>query len=585
MNTPRLYIFILVLLFSSSALATIKDTKHNLSVSGAGNIKARSESRICIFCHTPHNSSPSGALWNRSTPGFNYQPYSSSTAQASPGQPTGASVLCLSCHDGTIALGKVLTQSQIAMSGATNMPQGRTNLGTDLRNDHPVSFVYSSSLANGGEFVHPGTLSGVVKLDATGQLQCTSCHDPHKNDFAKFLVKSNLRGALCVTCHTKTGWGHGIHKSSTRQWDGSGTDPWPTTSWNTVEENACQNCHQPHASGSNQRLLRSNNEEDNCLVCHNGHVARKNISSQFNKFSIHPITNNSGVHDPAENNLVNNRHVECVDCHNPHAAGGSSSVASPLTGVHGISISGSNITSINSEYQLCIRCHGNSNNKPGAPTQRQHNQTNVRLEFNTSNPSYHPVAGRGRNPNVPSLISPLTTSSVIKCTDCHNNSSGPGAGGNGPNGPHGSSNQHLLERRYVTTDPNSFSGGDYALCFKCHSQTSITSNQSGFPHSIHTGAASGMMGGRVNAPCNTCHDPHGVSSTQGNSTNNSKLINFNTSVVRPNSSGLLYYQSTGTFSGQCYLSCHNQNHNPCSYGSGGSMGCMGMGGGGGGGGM
>lgn len=84
----------------------------------------------------------------------------------------------------------------------------------------------------------------------------------------------------------------------------------------------------------------------------------------------------------------------------------------------------------------------------------------------------------------------------------------------------------------------------------------------------------GGMGG-VNAPCNTCHDPHGISITQGNSVNNSKLINFNTAVVGPSSSGILRFESTGTFAGRCYLRCHGEDHNPKTYPGG-------MGGGGGG---
>ena len=34
------------------------DTKHNLSLSGPGPIQAQGETRICIFCHTPHNAAP-----------------------------------------------------------------------------------------------------------------------------------------------------------------------------------------------------------------------------------------------------------------------------------------------------------------------------------------------------------------------------------------------------------------------------------------------------------------------------------------------------------------------------------------------
>ena len=66
-------------------------------------------------------------------------------------------------------------------------------------------------------------------------------------------------------------------------------------------------------------------------------------------------------------------------------------------------------------------------------------------------------------------------------------------------------------------------------------------------------------------PCNVCHDPHGVSATQGNATNNSKLINFDTGVVKPNSAGILRYESTSLNRGRCYLTCHGANHNPFSY--------------------
>ena len=162
--------------YIESTNAGVKDTKHNLSTSGAGNIKASQESEICIFCHTPHNSKPNSPLWNRSQPGQSYTPYSSSTVQASPGQPTGASLLCLSCHDGTIALGKVLSrQSNITMQGGvTTMPSGTGRLGTDLSDDHPISFNYSSALQSNGELVQPGSLTGAVKLDANGEVQFLS---------------------------------------------------------------------------------------------------------------------------------------------------------------------------------------------------------------------------------------------------------------------------------------------------------------------------------------------------------------------------------------------------------------------------
>ncbi len=556
--------------------AGIVTTKHNLSVSGPGTVKASQESQICIFCHTPHNASPSSPLWNRRDPGGQYTPYSSSTAKASPGQPTGASILCLSCHDGTIALGEVLSRSSdISMSGGvTTIPSGSGRLGTDLSDDHPISFVYDNQLANqNGELVNPGTLTGTVKLDSGGRLQCTACHNAHDDDNGKFLVKSNIRSGLCTTCHTKNHWSQTTHNTSTQQWNSSGEDPWPGSAWSNVRDNACLNCHKPHGAPGRERLLKHVQEEDNCTVCHNGNVASENIASEFNKSSRHPISDSAGTHQPDEATVITTRHVECVDCHNPHAAkSGSGNPPGPLTGVRGINISGGNLETIGFEYQLCFRCHGDSTNKPAARTTRQIVQTNVRLEFNTLNPSFHPVAGPGRNSNVPSLISPLTTGSTIKCTDCHNNDNS-----NGPNGPHGSNFEPILKRQYLTQDPTTESASAYALCYQCHDRNSILGNESFSEHSRHIGGGGGGMGGGMgglNTPCNVCHDPHGVSVTQGNSTNNSKLINFDRSVVSPSSSGILRFESTGQFAGRCYLRCHNNNHNPRTYpgGMGGGMG-------------
>lgn len=66
-------------------------------------------------------------------------------------------------------------------------------------------------------------------------------------------------------------------------------------------------------------------------------------------------------------------------------------------------------------------------------------------------------------------------------------------------------------------------------------------------------------------PLVACHDPHGISGTQGNATNNSRLINFDTTIVKPTSSGQLKWVSGGTNKGTCYLTCHGKSHNPYSY--------------------
>ena len=53
--------------------------------------------------------------------------------------------------------------------------------------------------------------------------------------------------------------------------------------------------------------------------------------------------------------------------------------------------------------------------------------------------------------------------------------------------------------------------------------------------------------------------------TQGNPVNNAHLINFDLTIVQPDSSGRLYFQKSGTFSGRCYLTCHGEEHNPEEY--------------------
>ena len=338
-------------------------------------------------------------------------------------------------------------------------------------------------------------------------------------------------------------------------------DPWPRTSGATVAANACENCHQPHSAAGRKWILNTATEEGTCFNCHNGNVATKNIQTELNKASTHAVAATTGIHDPAETAIIAARHVECTDCHNPHATK-ATGAAPPgaLTGVRGVTISGTEVNPVTREEQVCFRCHGDSSGKPAPRTPRLIAQNNTRLEFSTTNPSYHPVAGPGKNTSVPSLIAPLTTASTIQCSSCHNNNAGPGAGGTGPNGPHGSTFTPLLERQYVVADNTSESAANYALCYKCHSRTSILGSGTGSfkDHNKH------IVSERT--PCNVCHDPHGISSTQGNAINNAKLINFDTSVVRAVSASVpIRFEVTGINRGRCYLSCHGKTHNPETY--------------------
>jgi predicted CXXCH cytochrome family protein len=560
--------------------------KHNLSVSGTGIIRSTGTTEICIFCHAPHNADPAPPLWNQMQSGTNYTPYSSTTMAASPGAPTGSAKLCLSCHDGTVAIGATLSRGQQAMTGvdAAGHMIGASVLGSNLSDDHPISFTP----VTGPQIANPPS-GDPVKLDAHGQLQCRSCHDPHKQEVdsvvKKFLVKPNQGSALCLTCHQKSFWSTtpASHRTSTRSFTAA---QGAHTGYTTVADNACESCHKPHSGIAAARMLK-NIEEKTCDACHGpSGVATSNIAAEFNKTYRHPTYSvTPSVHDPSESptgtlrlpeaTATTMRHAECADCHNPHAAHAAATAAPKasgrLAGVWGVDATGLRVDptgtppSVN-EFQICFKCHGDSANKPQPTspdppyTARLARQFNKRLQFDLANPSSHPVEGPGRGTFVPSLIAPLTTSSVIFCTDCHNNDTGPKAPtpGTGPAGPHGSNYKHLLVARYdMDLGSQAESATVYALCYKCHSRTSILGDQSFGQHNRHLTNAS--------APCSVCHDPHGIDAAQGNTTNNAHLINFDTRFVSPNSSGLLRYESTGQGHGRCYLSCHGMQHNPLTY--------------------
>lgn len=540
---------------------TIVNTKHNLSVSGLGSVKAESETEICVFCHTPHNSSPQKPLWNREDPALNYTLYTSSTTDATIVQPDGSSLLCLSCHDGTIALGNVLSRTvPISMAGGiTTMPPGNTNLTKDISKDHPVSFFYNSDLAGiDGQLNNPSTLTGPVKLE-NQKVQCISCHDPHRDLFDNFLTATNRYSELCIYCHDRNYWNNTNHKLSNSIWNGSGPDPWPRTEFPTVTENACENCHNPHNADGKKRLMNYQQEENNCLICHNGNVAEKNIEVQFTKLYKHNVAGYLQVHDPEEPNVVQTRHVECEDCHNPHASNNQPAappdISGKLAGVKGVNTNGSDVNPSQYEYEICYRCHADSPDKPASPTIRQIEQNNVRYEFDPSNPSFHPVESIGVNPNVPSLIPPYTTASLIYCSDCHASD-----GSNSPGGTHGSIYPQILKLQYLTIDYTPESAAAYALCYLCHSREVIINSTGSFGNNVHRRHIVWE-----NTPCNICHDPHGISSLQGNTTNNTHLINFNTIAVQPDNLGRLRFEDNGTFRGRCYLICHGEVHSPRSY--------------------
>lgn len=436
------------------------------------------------------------------------------------------------------------------------------NVLSSTQGSHPVGVAVPVA----GDFGAPTQLP----LDAAGEVACLTCHTPHYTPSSDgSLRRLASMNALCTDCHkladTATPAKHFETTAAATLWPGGQYGSAFPAVTDTTRRGTCVNCHQPHGwpdaanlSQDYPRLL-VDREENLCYTCHDGSPVTANVRGEFSKTYRHPVTSTSGVHTPEEAVLAVTRHVECMDCHNTHTArqrvnlpGPSTTprpASGPLTGARGITTTGAVAATAAFEYQVCFRCHSDNTGMPAAPTVRQFPQTNKRLEFAGTYPSFHPVAVVGRNTNVPSLIGGWTATSILACTSCHNNNAGPGNAGAGPNGPHGSTNPFLLERAYVKADNTPFTLAAYAMCFKCHSWDSLRSGNTFKEHDKHVRGE--------NTPCNVCHDPHA-------SSGNPKLINFDTVVVRP-FNGRLEYRSTGTSRGECTLACHGQNHDRETY--------------------
>jgi hypothetical protein len=211
-------LLITIFIFSShgqkAVAGTIVGSDHDFSASGW------SGGQICILCHTPHHADTTvtGApLWNHQVTATTDTKYSSPTLNATVGQPDGASKLCLSCHDGTVAV------DSFGGATGTTIVTGDALIGTSLSDDHPISFTYNAALATtdgglfdpssktvtigSGSFTKTGTINDVILY--SGKVQCSSCHDVHNNYVAgggggdPLLKISKASSAICLACHNK----------------------------------------------------------------------------------------------------------------------------------------------------------------------------------------------------------------------------------------------------------------------------------------------------------------------------------------------------------------------------------------------
>jgi predicted CXXCH cytochrome family protein len=592
---------------------SVTESVHDLSPSGPGTVKAAT-GFACFFCHAPHNVlAEQTPLWNQQLSTQVYTPYTSTSYQQTGAQPLvgSPSKLCLSCHDGTVALGQTVSEGLIPVSGGLG---AASNLGVDMRSSHPYSFA--TPIVDTGElratlFGSPAQTGDPLVRLVQGRVECTTCHDPHTPNLdpvvQKFLVRDSSNGQLCLACHDPgrptaihlRGWATGQHALATNSTGGNAA----LGGYATVAGNACVNCHVPHNANPGGRLLRQT-EEATCAACHGGqnlNPVLPNVTSSFEASLFRHPVQLVGAHDPNENAfpLNSSRHSECADCHNPHAAQSGAVAQTPpasqpaLTGASGVAATDGTavLRPASNQFEVCFKCHANSTNKPQSPSYFDYGRTpyrqtfptvadpyNVRLDFQ-SPVARHNVTQAARAGASPSLRTnmldlngsavgrSLAVGSYLYCTDCHNHDAARALGGTAANGPHGSRYNHILERRYefepLPASPGASGGGvsyasglsgPYALCDKCHDvENQLLNTDAVFgEHDRHVR--------RAQTSCATCHAPHGIQG--GTVLANSRLINFDTNIVGPDRQGRLMID---TATKTCFLRCHNKNHSGTSY--------------------
>ncbi|SDC12239.1 MULTISPECIES: cytochrome c3 family protein [unclassified Candidatus Frackibacter] len=190
---------LVVALFTMPAFADIQNSEHDFTASstatrentgGYTDLKDNTTT-TCSPCHVPHNASKNTLLFQTS-----YNDAETLTAYNTGDTFSAETKMCMSCHDGTIAI-NTSTKDYMTADGTSGGTKLVENLGTSLTNDHPVgSSVTLPSSAN-TNFNSPS----LVDAQLGGQVTCGSCHDPHNTTNGSFL--ETAKDGLCLDCHNK----------------------------------------------------------------------------------------------------------------------------------------------------------------------------------------------------------------------------------------------------------------------------------------------------------------------------------------------------------------------------------------------
>jgi hypothetical protein len=247
--------------FAGHAPATgVNESMHDITYLGAngGGYNQDDFQRVCVFCHTPHNALPNGAvpapLWNHAPSNVTLSPYTwaapANLAIGFDADPlVGPSRLCMACHDGVTAV-----DSHGSAGGGNNGNHKMTSSYTDglgntakrfiddLGVTHPIGFQYQEAVnarnvagltelvtadqsflatvpADPNTKTRAGFIQGPKKIADTlysGFMTCASCHEVHNtNNVASaaaisdghipnyFLWAAEEKSTICLSCHIK----------------------------------------------------------------------------------------------------------------------------------------------------------------------------------------------------------------------------------------------------------------------------------------------------------------------------------------------------------------------------------------------
>lgn len=221
----------------------IQGSKHDMNRQiGQGDSKGR----VCAFCHTPHHKLEDAKLdynplWSHEVTTEDYIAYGEQTnsfdATIGLDPLSGPSRLCMSCHDGVIAVdqhyGMAGTASSDKLKG-DDYGQIAVGLANDLSNDHPIGFYIEDAIDNDGSSPENGIIAfgnalnatlvlpnntnipagtpmtslgfkGLPNSDGKSLFTCASCHEVHNKDSVDeaFLYEKQAGSAFCLMCHNK----------------------------------------------------------------------------------------------------------------------------------------------------------------------------------------------------------------------------------------------------------------------------------------------------------------------------------------------------------------------------------------------